>query len=63
MSEGFLVQLFVIVFGCMSIGYMWLRVPGALLGLIIGVYLLYKLRKRTQIDYGRIEKMFQKYQK
>jgi len=55
-----IVEFVICVIGCMTIGSFWLGNFGTVLGILIGLFLFYRLRKRKRknIDYDRIEEMF-----
>jgi len=53
------IAFFICVLGCITIGVLWFGNLGGFIGLIIGLYLFNKFRKRnrTNLDYERIGKM------
>jgi hypothetical protein len=62
-TDNIIVQFLVIVLGMATIGRLFLGGFGALVGLVIGLYMFWMLRKHSKknVDYDRIEELFKKY--
>lgn len=54
-----IIEFIVCVLGCATIGRFWFGNFGMVVGIIIGLYLFYRLRKKrkNQIDYDKIRKI------